>query len=131
MKDHRFAMLCCFLPNVNMNQSQAYVCPLPLEPPSHPHPHPTPPGCHRAPACYTATSHWLSMVHTGVYVYQCYSLRSSHLSFPVCIHKCVLYVCISTAALQTGSSVPFFEIPYIYMLIYNICFSLSNLLYSV
>ena len=30
------------------------------------------------------------------------------LSFPSCVHKSVLYVCLSTATRQIGSSVPFF-----------------------
>ena len=30
------------------------------------------------------------------------------LSFPHCVHLCVLYVCVSIFALQIGSSVPFF-----------------------
>ena len=31
---------------------------------------------------------------------------------PNCVHKSALYVCISIAALQVGSSVPSFKIPY-------------------
>ena len=30
------------------------------------------------------------------------------LSFAFCVHKCVLYICVSLSALQIGSSVPFF-----------------------
>ena len=41
-----------------------------------------------------------------------------------------LYFCVSISALQTGSSVPFSRF-HIYVLIYNICFSLSDLLHSV
>ena len=45
------------------------------------------------------------------------------------VHKSGLYVCISTAALQISSSVPFFKTPYICINIYF--FSLSDLLHSV
>ena len=42
-------------------------------------------------------------------MFQSYSLNSSHLLFPPrCVHKSVLYVCISIFALQIGSSVSFF-----------------------
>ena len=36
------------------------------------------------------------------------------LSFPCCVHKSALYVCVSGPALQIGSSVPFF-LDYTYM----------------
>ena len=39
----------------------------------------------------------------------------------------VLCICISFPALQISSSIPFFYISHIYVLIYNICFSLSDL----
>ena len=48
-----------------------------------------------------------------IYMFQCYSLNSFTLSFPHCDHKSVLYACVSIPALQIGSSVPFFYIPYI------------------
>ena len=41
------------------------------------------------------------------------------LSFPHCVHKSVLYVCISTAALQIGSAVPSSRL-HIYVLMYDI-----------
>ena len=41
-------------------------------------------------------------------LFPCYSLSLSSPS----PHKSVLYVCISIAALQTGSSVPSLQIPY-------------------
>ena len=43
------------------------------------------------------------------------------------VHKSILSVCISIPALQIGSSVPFFYIPYICINI-QYCFSLSELL---
>ena len=41
-------------------------------------------------------------------------LLSQFVSFPHCVHKFILYVCVSTPALEIGSSIPFFWIPYIF-----------------
>ena len=46
------------------------------------------------------------------------------------VHAFVLHICVSISALQTGSSVHFSRF-HIYVLIYDICFSLSDLLHSV
>ena len=64
--------------------------------------------------------HWL-VLHMVMCLFQCYSINAtlsnrcysiysikSTLSFPHCVHKSVLYVCISIAVLKTGSSVPSF-----------------------
>ena len=56
------------------------------------------------PLCYTANSR--SVLHMIGYICQCYFLHSSPLSSPHCVHKSILHICISTAALQTGSSLP-------------------------
>ena len=53
-------------------------------------------------------------------------LICSTLSFPYCVHKSVLYVCVSIAALQISSSVPSFWL-HIYALMYNIYFSFWQL----
>ena len=39
------------------------------------------------------------------------------------VHKSVLYICVSISALQTGSSVPFFQVP-------HICVSIRYLFFS-
>ena len=70
---------------------------------------PTPPGCHRAPGwapCVIrnfplAIYFPYAKVHVSV-------LLSQFVPSPCCVHKSVLYVCVSTPALQIGSSVPFF-----------------------
>ena len=49
---------------------------------------------------------------------------------PLGVHTFVLYICVSISALQTGSSVPCSRF-HIHALIYDICFSLSDLLHSV
>ena len=72
---------------------------------------------------------WISLQSKGL---QCFSVALSihpSLSFHHHVHKSVLYVCVTTAALQISSSVPSFQIPYILM--YNIYFSLSDLLHSI
>ena len=54
-----------------------------------------------------------------VYIWQCVCFHAPlHLFHPLLlppahVHKSVLYICISIAALQIGSSVPSFQIPYI------------------
>ena len=86
------------LPYINMNQPWAYICPLPPEPPSHFPPHPIPPGCHRAPALgslrHISKSHWLSLLHMVMYMFQCYSLKSSHPLLLLCPKVCSLCLCL-------------------------------------
>ena len=62
-----------------------------------------------------------------VYICQHYSFSLSWLLLPALCSQ----VCVSIHALQIGSSVVFFYILYIYALIYNICFSPSDLLHCV
>ena len=105
-----------FLPYITMNQPQVHVCPLPLGPPLPP-PSTTPLDCHRALGLsslgYTATSYQRSVLHLVMDMFLCSFLIHPTLSFPHCAHKSVLYDCVSTAALQIGSSVPpSFQIPY-------------------
>ena len=59
---------------------------------------------------HRANFHWPSALHMIVYMLPCYSLQSSQPLLPpsAFVHKSVLCVCISTAALQTGSSIPSF-----------------------
>ena len=64
-----------------MNQPWVYMCP-PPEPPTHLPPHPIPQGHPSAPALSTL-SHasnldWRSVSHMIIYMFQCYSLKSSH-----------------------------------------------------
>ena len=56
----------------------------------------------------SSPSHWLSILHMVMYLFPSYSLSLS----PSSPCKSVRYVCISIAALQTGSSVPSLQIPY-------------------
>ena len=72
-------------------------------PPSHP----TPLGCPRAPGwapCVVANSHWLSILHTVLYMHQCYALNSSHLLLPLLCPQvsslCLHLYCVHAKSLQ-------------------------------
>ena len=61
------------------------------------------------------------------YTWQCIYVNASLPSHPTLaflhVHMPLLYVCLSIPAWQISSSVPFFYITYIYVLIYDTCFS--------
>ena len=67
-------------------------------------PHSIASGCHRAlvlGALYlTSNYHRLSILHMVMYMFQGYSLKSSHSTLPLRT-KSILYVCVSFAALKT------------------------------
>ena len=85
--------------HINMNQPQVYMCP-PSWTPLPVLSHPIPLGCPRAPALgalrHASNLHWSSVLHMVMYMFQCYSLKSSHphllpLSPKVCsLHLCLL-----------------------------------------
>ena len=64
-----------------------HMCPLHPEALAHFPPHSTPPRCHRALALgalhHTLNSHWFSIFHMVIYMFQCYSLKSSHPLLPL------------------------------------------------
>ena len=69
------------------------------EPPSHLPPHPIPQGCSSALALSALfhTSHldWWSISHMVIYMFQCYSLKSSHPHLlPQSPKVCSLYLCL-------------------------------------
>ena len=118
---------------MNMNQPQVYIMSAPsptsLPPPSPSHlpPHPTL-DCHRAPGwislCHTANSHWLSILHIIVHVFLCYSFNLSLPLLPLlCLQVCSLCLCLHCLVNRFISTI-FLDSIYI-------CFSLSELLYSV
>ena len=81
-----------------MNQPWVYMCSLswtPRSPPSHP----IPQGHPSAPALSTL-SHalnlsWWSVSHMVIYMFQCYSLKSSHPRFlPQSSRVCSLHLCL-------------------------------------
>ena len=96
-----FTILCCFLPYIDMNQPWVY-----MSSPSWTHipPHTIPQGHPSAPAV-SALSHavnlgWWSVSHMIIYMFQSYSLKSSHShllpqSPKICsLHPC-LFCCLT------------------------------------
>ena len=112
-----------------MNQLYVYKHPLPLGFPSYPIPHTTHWGHHRA---LSRVSCAIQHIPTGVCFN--YSMPIPISPFipllPQPVSTYLFSVCISVPALQINLSVPFFRF-HIYVLIYNICFSLSDLLHTV
>ena len=82
MEDNDFAILWLFLPYVNINQPQGYVSSASWTLPPNLPPNCIPLGCPRAPALgsllHASNLHWSSILHMVMYIFQCYSLKSSH-----------------------------------------------------
>ena len=81
------------------------MCPLPPESPSHLPPHPTSLGCHKTlnlcSLCHTANSHWLSILHMVIYIFNCCSLNSSHhLLSLLCPQVCSFCLCFLCCAIM-------------------------------
>ena len=73
--------------------------------------HPTLIGHHRVPGwapCATPQPPTSHVLYLTVYICQCYFLNSSYPLLLLLWHNSVLCTCMSTASLQTGSSVLFF-----------------------
>ena len=89
-----------------------------------PTPHPTHLSHHRAPhralCVYSSFPQAIYFTHGSVHMSVLLS-QFIPLSPPVCTWP--LYVCVSIPALQIGSSVPFFQIPYICVKIWHLFFS--------
>ena len=79
----------------------------------------------------------LSTLHLVVYICPCHSLTSSQLTLPpphgpqVHLLRLHLYSCLAPRFFRTCFFVCLFQIPYICVSIYGICFSLSDLLHYV
>ena len=94
MKANYFTILWWFLPYVDMNPMSP--CPEPL---SHLPPHPIPLGCPSALALsalfHTLNLDWSSISHMVIYMFQCYSLKSSHPRLlPHSLKVCSLHLCL-------------------------------------
>ena len=90
-------------------------------------------GHHRAPSWAPCATE-LAILHMLVYIYINPNIPvHPSLPFCTCVHMSTLYFCISISVLQTGSPVPLFQIPRFHTcaLIYNICFSFSDLIHSI
>jgi len=99
-----------------------------LEPPSH-FPAPlqlTPLGCHRAPDLvslhHSANSHWLCILHMVMHMF----LKSSHPLRPLLCPKFCSCLCLLSCPAKLLHQYHLSRF-HIYALLYNICFSLSDL----
>ena len=82
-----------------MNQPQVYMCP-PSWTLSHLPPHPIPLDCPSAEALsaliHASNLYWSSVSHMVIYMFQCYSLKSSHPRLlPQSSKVCSLCPCLS------------------------------------
>ena len=117
-----------------------HVFPHPEHPSQFP-PHPIALGCPRALAVsallHASNLHWSSTLHMVIYIFQCYSLNSSLLTFSHIVQKPVIYFCISLAVLYHLLSCRCYSLSkfHIYALVlymhYCIDDSLSGLPHSV
>ena len=126
--DNCFTILCWLLPYNSMNQPRVHTCPLSLEPLSLLPVHPIPLGCHRAPDLsslhHTTNSHWLSILHTVMYMFPCYSFNSSHPVLPPpCLQVCSLCLHFQCYPANRFISTIFLDSIYMHSLIYSISFS--------
>ena len=105
---------------------------LPLEPPLSPppyHPSRSLQSTELSSVLYSRIPLAIGFTHNIVYVNP--HLRVYTPVPTLHVHSSVLCICVSIAALQMGSSVPFLSRSHIYVLIYDTCVSLSDLLHSV
>ena len=98
-----------------MNWLWVHMCPPHSEPPSHPPSHPVPLGCLRAPALsallHASSLHWSSISHMVIYMFHCYTLKSSHpcliphspkvCSLHLCLFCCLAYRVVVTIFLNS------------------------------
>ena len=104
-----FIVLWWFLPYININWP-CYTCIPPHPETSDLAPNPVSLGCPRAPALgallYALNSHWSSIIYMIMYMFQCYSFKSTHphilpLSPKVCsLHLCLL-CCLTCKIVST------------------------------
>jgi len=87
-----------FLPYIDINQPWVYMCHPPWTP-SHLPPHALPLGCPSVLALsalfHALNLDWWSISHMVIYMFQCYSLKSSHpCLLPQSPKVCSLYLCL-------------------------------------
>ena len=98
LKASYFTILWCILPYIDMNQPWVYMCP-PSWTPYHLPPHPIPQGHPSATAPSTlfhaSNLDWQSVSHMIIYMFQCYSFKSSHpRPLPQSPKDCSLHLCL-------------------------------------
>ena len=91
-------ILWCFLPHTDMNQPQVYMCPLswsPLPPPSPSHPSSLSQCTGLECPFHASNLDCSSISNMVIYMFQCYSLKSSHAPhFPQSPKLGSLYLCL-------------------------------------
>ena len=93
--------------------------------------HPTPRGHHRAELSSLCLQQVpLTILHKVVLYIDATLLIHPTLSFPLCVHKCIPYICMLFLPCKQVHQYCFSRF-HIYVLIYNICFSFSDLLHFV
>lgn len=128
-------MLCWFSPSTSMNQPQVCLCPLPPEPPLPP---PTPPQPSRLSQSTGYAPRAIPLIGTSVcFSYGEVSVSVTSFNLPQPLLPCrgswlsVLCVCVSTAALQVGSSIPFSPRCHVSPLFSHVCLSCFWLSWSL
>ena len=115
--------------------SHGYTCVPHPEPPSHLPPHPIPQGHPSAPALSTLPHalnlDWRSVSHMIIYMFQCYSLRSSHPRPLPQSPKRLFYASVSLLLSRIRGYRYHLSKFHIYVLVYCIGVFLSGLLHSV
>ena len=106
------ALQCCIFSTIHQHESAIGIHMAPPSwtsvPPPIPHHPPSrlSQGTWLSTLPHTTNFHWLSILQLVIYMFQCYSLNSSHpLNPPLCPQACNLSLVVT---LQIGSSVPFF-----------------------
>ena len=115
------------------------MCPRCLEPPcpsSLSHPAVLSQSAQLSPLGYAAVCCWLCFTHGGVYL--SVLLLSVHptRSFPCCVHKPVLHVCISSPALKIDHQYHFsrfhiYALIYVFVFLFLTYFTLCNRLWFI
>ena len=114
LESNYFTILWWFLPYIDMNQPQVYVCP-PSRTPSYLPPHPITLGCPSTRALsalfHASNLDWRSVSRMVIYMFQCYSLKSSHpcllpqslkvCSLHLCLFRCLAYRVVVTILLNS------------------------------
>ena len=112
---------------IHCHESAMSVHVFPLLNPSHFPPHPNPLGHSSAPALgtlsHTLNLDWRSVSHMMIYMFQCYSLKSSHpCLLPQSPKDCSIHLCLF-CCFAYRVIVTIFPIPYICISIQYWCFS--------
>ena len=101
-RDLGFAGALCPCPALHLKSRGRQPCCARLSPTTQPsHPSRSSQNTELSSLCYIAASQYLSILHMVVYIFQCHS-QFTPFFFPHCVHKYVLYVCISIATWRDG-----------------------------